>query len=158
MCNEQCAILPAIAHCSLLIGHLIRFMEKRHLRVADVSWSHEPGCAERCGAYPSFGTAFPLTLALSLREREYPAPRWEESRRFGFATSGERFSLSPGERAGVRAGVASSKIEDCSRCMVHGQGEGPCVFHKSSIINYQSSIINDPSTPINDAQRSSIED
>src|SRR5215813_14304763 len=142
MSNEQCAMSNVqscrpllIAHCSLLIWHFAsargRFMGRRHLRVADVSWSHEPGCAERCGAYPSFGTAFPLTLALSLREREYPAPRWEESRHFGFATSGERFSLSPGLRAkprrqkspclaGVRAGVASSKIEDCSRCMVHG--------------------------------------
>jgi hypothetical protein len=40
--------------------------------------------------------AFPLTLTLSLREREYRAPSSEESRRFGLASSGKRFSLSPG--------------------------------------------------------------
>ena len=45
---------------------------------------------------------FPLTLTLSLRERERPRPRVENLERPWFPASVEWFSLSPGERAGVR--------------------------------------------------------
>jgi hypothetical protein len=46
--------------------------------------------------------AFPLTLALSLGEREQSTPRIGQSRVLGKSNGGGRFSLSPRERAGVR--------------------------------------------------------
>ena len=86
-------------------------MNTEHAGVKDVCYLVAQSNAERIRRSRR---AFPLTLAISLRERESRAPRWEQSRRFGSTSSGERFSLSPGERAGVRAGVASVKIEECS--------------------------------------------
>jgi len=45
---------------------------------------------------------FPLTLALSLRERELHRPLEDKTESVGKFQIGKRFSLSPGERVGVR--------------------------------------------------------
>jgi len=47
------------------------------------------------------------TLALSLRERESCARRMDRSSTLSLSECGERFSLSPGERVGVRGKEAS---------------------------------------------------
>jgi len=50
---------------------------------------------------------FPLTLALSPRERELPRPSGEKSEPVGKLQIGKRFSLSPRERVGVKGKEAS---------------------------------------------------
>ncbi|MBI4664113.1 MAG: hypothetical protein HY735_35400 [Verrucomicrobia bacterium] len=46
--------------------------------------------------------AFPLILTLSLKERELGGPRTEPEAALDMSNLGERFSLSPRERAGAR--------------------------------------------------------
>jgi hypothetical protein len=48
------------------------------------------------------GVSFPLTLALSRRERENRIPRCDESRRAGLAKARRAILPLLGERAGVR--------------------------------------------------------
>ena len=51
-------------------------------------------------------SAFPLTPALSLGERENHPPRYDKSRRSGISSDGGRGTLSSGERARVRGNGA----------------------------------------------------
>ena len=52
--------------------------------------------------------AFPLTLALSLREREHRIPHCDESRRPGLAKARRTILPLLGERAGVRGKIRSA--------------------------------------------------
>src|SRR5207247_2385969 len=51
---------------------------------------------------PTWSAPFPLTLALSLRERELHRPFEDKPESVGKFQIGKRFSLSPRERVGVR--------------------------------------------------------
>jgi hypothetical protein len=59
----------------------------------------------------STNTAFPLTPALSLREREQSVLRLERFGALDPSISGNRFSLSLRERLGVRGNAASKHPE-----------------------------------------------
>src|ERR1035438_9582061 len=64
----------------------------------DIDWS---GVELVWASFPS-RASFPLTPALSPRERENPAPRYAKSRHSAIPSAGRRGTLSFGERDGVR--------------------------------------------------------
>ena len=69
-------------------------------------------CWWDCGSdYNSWFSSvlFPLTLTLSLGEREHGSKRFDQPMIFGVSNHGSRFSLSSGERVGVRGREVSEE-------------------------------------------------
>ena len=105
------------------------------------------------------GNGLALTLTLSPRGKQI-WPRWDESLISERPVVLETVSLSPGERAGVRANVnpfissAFTKL-DVSQltCEVHGEGERSSIYYQhfhqarcAAIVRFMERIFNGPSS------------